>query len=158
MLGPSLLLPFASPRKAWWLGFERRRLHPLSQPSSPQALVVSPPPQLLDPAPTLIRVDPAPTWIGHFLDRFWSRRAVVAAISVCTCYVPANRVVLGLLGAGWAPHPDYLVVCFFLDLLVFSLHFLESNRMDELGRGSWAWLLLSIESHSSFFCLTSSRN
>ena len=34
------------------------------------------------------------------------------------------------------PHPDYLVVCFFLDLLVFSLHFLKSNRMDELGRGS----------------------
>ena len=94
----------------------------------------------------------------HFLDRFWSRRAVVAAISVSTYYVPANRVVLGLLGAGWAPHPDYLVVCFFLDLLVFSLHFLKSNRMDELGCGSWAWLLLSIESRSSFFCLTSSRN
>jgi len=33
--------------------------------------------------------------------------------------------VRGLLGAGWAPHPDYLVVCFFLDLLVFSLHFLN---------------------------------
>lgn len=40
-------------------------------------------------------------------------------------------------------------MCFFLDLLVFNLHFLESNRMDgwrdELGGGSWAWLLLSIE-------------
>ena len=70
LLGPSLLLPFASPRKAWWLGFECRRLHRSRQPLSSQPLV-TPPPPLPDPTPTLIQ--------AHFLDRSCPRQAAAAA-------------------------------------------------------------------------------
>lgn len=105
-------------------------------PPSPslEPAIVAPGPRhaaatILDPALTLIQ--------EHFLDHCCSissrrrrrrlRLHLLRPRQLRRAWSPKHR-----LGA----HPYYLVVCFFLDLLVFSLRFLESNRMDGWN-GSW---------------------